>query len=151
MNKKMILYILGSILKAEAVLLLLPMIVGVIYGERSSSAFLITILITLALGFLMSIKRPKNKTIYAREGFVVVALAWIVMSLTGALPFTISGAIPSYIDAFFETVSGFTTTGSTILSEVEALPKCMLFWRSFTHWIGGMGVLVFVLAIVPLA
>lgn len=147
----MILYILGSILKAEAVLLLLPMIVGVIYGERSSSAFLITILITLALGFLMSIKRPKNKTIYAREGFVVVALAWIVMSLTGALPFTISGAIPSYIDAFFETVSGFTTTGSTILSEVEALPKCMLFWRSFTHWIGGMGVLVFVLAIVPLA
>lgn len=149
MNYRMVFYTLGYIFKTEAILMLLPGIVAVIYGE-SVMPFVITIILLLAFGFGLSPKKPKNNVIYARDGFMIVALSWVFMSMFGALPFVIDGAIPNFIDAFFETVSGFTTTGSTILSNVEAVPKSLLFWRSFTHWVGGMGVLVFVMAIVPL-
>ena len=150
MNYGMIRYILGKMLMIEGVLLLLPALVSLIYGEKSGFAFLIVAALLLVL-FLAMGKKPKDTMIYAKEGFVIVALAWILWSAFGALPFVISGAIPSYIDAFFETVSGFTTTGSTILTDIEALPRGMNFWRCQTHWIGGMGVLVFVMAIVPLS
>lgn len=151
MNRRMVLYMLGSVVKIEALLLLLPLITAFIYGETNSvNAFLISIAIALAVGFAMTLlARPGSKVIYAREGFVTVALSWVFLSLVGSLPFVISGEIPSFIDAFFETVSGFTTTGATILTDVEAMSKSMLFWRSFTHWVGGMGVLVFVMAIIP--
>ena len=150
MNRRMVFFLVGQILKAEAALLALPLIVSLLYKESGYLSFLITIGIALVLGFgLTLISRPKNKVIYAKEGFVVVALAWLVMSAVGALPFVISGSIPSYVDALFETVSGFTTTGSSLIPDVEGLEHGILFWRSFTHWIGGMGVLVFVLAVIP--
>ena len=149
MNKKMIVYVLGRTLLIEAVLLVLPLITAVIYGE-SVVPFLIPIVLLLAIGFITGMKKPKNASLFARDGLAVVALVWIFMSAFGALPFVISGDIPNYIDAFFETVSGFTTTGSTILTDVEALTYSGLFWRSFTHWVGGMGVLVFVMAILPM-
>ncbi len=148
MNYRMLLYILGRILGTEAILMILPLICAAIYQENLLP-FIIPILILLAIAVVLSFKKPKETSISSREGFICVALAWIVMSAFGALPFTISGEIPSYVDAFFETVSGFTTTGASILSDVEAMSKGLLFWRSFTHWIGGMGVLVFVLAIMP--
>ncbi len=148
MNYRMIGYLLGIILLIEAVLLCLPMMVALLYGE-SPFPFLITIGILVLTALLPVLFRPKNTRIYAKEGFVVVASAWILMSLFGALPFVFSGAIPNYIDAVFETVSGFTTTGASILTAVEGLPYGILFWRSFTHWVGGMGVLVFMLAILP--
>lgn len=151
MNKKMIAYVLGHIMRVEAALMILPLIVSLYYKEKSGYAFVATILILLALGFAISFKKPKNTVIYAKEGFVIVALSWIILSAFGGLPFFISGEVPNYVDCFFETVSGFTTTGSSILKEVELLSNSMLFWRSFTHWVGGMGVLVFVLAIIPLA
>lgn len=150
MNIRMIRHILGNILRVEAVLLVLPAFVGALYGE-DISAFAITMGILLVVGTAMSFRAPRNSAIYARDGVMVVALAWVLLSAFGALPFFISGAIPHYVDAFFETVSGLTTTGSTILVDIEAMPMGMLFWRSFTHWVGGMGVLVFVLAIIPLA
>ncbi len=141
---------IGQMLVTEAVLLVLPLIVSAIYSESCLTAFLITIGIALVSGgLLMLLCRTKNQVIYAKEGFVTVSLVWIAMSLVGALPFYISGEIPSYIDAFFETVSGFTTTGASILSDVESMSHGLLFWRSFTHWVGGMGVLVFVMAIIP--
>ncbi len=151
MNRRMVLYMLGSVVKIETLLLLLPLVAALIYGEATSiNAFLISIAAALAIGFAMTLlARPGSKVIYAREGFVTVALSWVFLSLVGSLPFVISGEIPSFIDAFFETVSGFTTTGATILTDVEAMSKSMLFWRSFTHWVGGMGVLVFVMAIIP--
>lgn len=150
MNRRMVLNTVGHILIAEAALLLLPAIVSVIYLEKCVWAFLITIGIALALGLILKFaSRPDNKVIYAKEGFVIVTYAWVLMSAIGALPFFISGEIPNYIDAFFETVSGFTTTGASILTDVEAMSKGLLFWRSFTHWIGGMGVIVFVMAIIP--
>ncbi len=149
MNKRMIIYMLGRIALVEAVLLILPLVCALIYKETTIIAFLITIGIAVTFGYLCSVLKPKNKTIYAREGFVIVALAWILMSALGALPFYLSREIPHYYDAFFETVSGFTTTGASILNNVEALSKGMLFWRSFSHWIGGMGVLVLVMAIIP--
>ncbi len=148
MNYRMLIYLLGAILMTEAALLLLPLSVALIYGE-SVMPFLYTILILLAVSVPAVLSRPKKRKIYAREGFVCTALAWILMSMFGGLPFLFSGAIPSYIDCVFETVSGFTTTGSTILTAVEHLDKSVLLWRSFTHWVGGMGVLVFVLAIIP--
>ncbi len=148
MNYRMVLYILGRILGAESALMILPLICSICYGE-SVLPFAIPILILDVLAFLLSFKKPKRTDISSREGFMCVALAWILMSAFGALPFVISGDIPHYIDAFFETVSGFTTTGSSILTDVEALGYGILFWRSFTHWVGGMGVLVFVLAIMP--
>ena len=151
MNKSIILHILGWILNFEAAFMILPLIVSIIYGEKSGFAFLITIGICLIIGIPLSIKKPKNRVFYAKEGFISVALGWILLSIIGTIPLYISGQIPHFVDALFEIISGFTTTGSSILSDVEALDYCMLFWRSFTHWIGGMGVLVFILAILPLA
>ena len=151
MNYGMIVYILGTILKAEAILMSLPALVAFLCGEGDLVPMLAAILIASGAGLLFTFKKPKNTVIYAKEGFVVTALSWVVMSLVGALPFVFAGAIPSYIDAVFETVSGFTTTGASILTDVEGMSRGLLFWRSFTHWVGGMGVLVFLLAIVPLA
>ena len=151
MNYGMIVYILGTILKAEAILMSLPALVAFLCGEGDLVPMLAAILIASGAGLLFTFKKPKNTVIYAKEGFVVTALSWVVMSLVGALPFVFAGAIPSYIDAVFETVSGFTTTGASILTDVEGMSRGLLFWRSFTHWEGGMGVLVFLLAIVPLA
>lgn len=146
----MVIYLVGTVIKLEAALMLLPAIVSLIYKEQSVIYFAYSIIIALVSGFAMTlISKPGNKVIYAREGFVIVALAWLSLSAVGALPFFLSGEIPNYLDAFFETVSGFTTTGASILPNVEALSHGMLFWRSFTHWVGGMGVLVFMMAIVP--
>jgi len=149
MNYRMIGRVLGYILLTEAVLMVLPLLVAVLYGE-SVMPFVIPILALLAVGGLLRAATPKRTSMYAKEGFVVVSLAWIVMSAFGALPFVISGDIPHFVDAFFETVSGFTTTGASILTAVEPLRYSSLFWRSFTHWVGGMGVLVFVMAILPM-
>ncbi|MDO4420127.1 MAG: TrkH family potassium uptake protein [Ruminococcus sp.] len=150
MNRRMVLNTVGHIILAEAALLILPAIVSVIYLEQCVWSFLITIGIALALGLVFKfVSNPGNKVIYAKEGFVIVTYAWILMSAIGALPFFLSGEIPNYVDAFFETVSGFTTTGASILTDVEAMSRGLLFWRSFTHWIGGMGVIVFVMAIIP--
>ena len=144
MNGKMVRYILGRMLGVEALLLPLPAFVGILYGEEKEAlTFVIPAVILTCIFVIAGRKRPEGQVIYGKEGMVVVASAWITWSLFGALPFTLSGSIPNFVDAFFETVSGFTTTGSSILRDVEALPQCMLFWRSFTHWIGGMGVLVF--------
>lgn len=150
MNRRMVFYTVGHIATVEAALLLLPALVSLIYLEKSGISFLITAALSLTVGlaFILLFK-PKSRMIYAKEGFAIVAYAWLLLSAIGALPFVIGGAIPSYVDAFFETVSGFTTTGASILTDVEALDHCMLFWRSFTHWIGGMGVLVLVTAVVP--
>ncbi|MBQ7291762.1 MAG: TrkH family potassium uptake protein [Clostridia bacterium] len=154
MNYRIVSHTVGRILQIEAVLMLLPLAVSIIYVEQDGAAsiwaFLISIGISLALGlFLTYVLGKNNKLLFAREGFAIVALAWLAMSAVGALPFVISGYIPSFVDAFFETVSGFTTTGASILTDVEALSHGMLFWRSFTHWVGGMGVLVFIMAILP--
>jgi len=146
----MIGYYIGRILLVEAVLLLLPTVVALLYRE-SPLPYLTAAGALLAVGALLSARKPKRATLFARDGFAVVALAWLLMSAFGALPFVLSGDIPNFIDAFFETVSGFTTTGSTILTEVEPLSRAGLFWRSFTHWVGGMGVLVFVMAVLPMS
>lgn len=151
MNKSIILHILGWILNVEAVFMLLPLIVSIIYREQSGVYFLIAIGICLVPGIPLSLRKPKNTIFFAKEGFITVALGWIILSIMGSLPFFISGEIPDYVNALFEVISGFTTTGASILSDVEALSQCMLFWRSFTHWLGGMGVLVFILAILPMA
>ncbi|MEJ8735052.1 TrkH family potassium uptake protein [Mediterraneibacter sp. ICN-202921] len=150
MNKRMILYILGKMLGVEGAVLLIPALVSFLYGEESSLSFLIVSVVLGLLFFLFGKKAPQEKTIYGKEGFVIVGIAWVLWSLFGALPFFLSGSIPNYLDAFFETVSGFTTTGSTILTDIEILPKGIAFWRSLTHWIGGMGVLVFVMMLTTL-
>ncbi|MEE1012622.1 MAG: potassium transporter TrkG, partial [Acutalibacteraceae bacterium] len=149
MNYKMISYYIGRILLVEGILLIFPAIGALIYGDDTLIAFAVTIASLAVTGLIAVKQKPQKTNIYAKEGYVIVALSWILMSLFGALPFFVSGHIPNFIDAFFETVSGFTTTGSTILTNVEALPKSLLFWRSFTHWIGGMGILVFMIAIMP--
>jgi len=149
MSIKSILYVLGKILFIEALLMLLPLTVSIIYGDGSLFAYIITTVILFAISTPSIIFKLKKPVIRAREGLVITGFAWIAVSLFGALPFCISGDIPNYLDALFETVSGFTTTGSTILSDIEALSPSNLFWRSFSHWIGGMGVLVFALAILP--
>lgn len=131
--------------------MLLPMAAAVVYQETSGFAFLICAVLCLVIGTLLSLKKPKKTTYYAKEGYISVALGWIVMSIMGCLPFVFCGEIPSFVDALFEIISGFTTTGASILPDVEAMSKCMLLWRSFSHWVGGMGVLVFILAILPLA
>lgn len=151
MNYSMIRYILASVLTFEGIFLLLPAIVGGVYGEEQGWTYLILAISCIGLGLLGRLKKPRSKVFYSKEGFASVALSWILLSLVGAIPFVITGEIPSYVDALFETISGFTTTGSSILSDVEALSKATLFWRSFTHWVGGMGVLVFILAILPLS
>ncbi|NLF49298.1 MAG: TrkH family potassium uptake protein [Acholeplasmataceae bacterium] len=149
MNLRYVLHQVGNILKVEAALLSLPLVISIIYGESTVYAFLIPIALLLAIGFLLTYKKDIDRTIYAKEGFAVVGISWIFMSLFGTLPFVISQEIPNFINAFFETVSGFSTTGASILEDVESLSKGMLFWRSLTHWIGGMGILVFFLAIMP--
>lgn len=145
MNYKMVLYTMGRVVLLEAAFLVLPMAVSLLYGERCAVSFGLTILVALAVGFLLTfLCRGSHGTSSIKDGFMIVALTWIMLSAIGALPFVFSREIPSYVDAFFETVSGFTTTGATILTDVEALSRGMIFWRSFTHWIGGMGILVFV-------
>ena len=151
MNRRMVFHILGKILLVEALLMLPSVVVGLIYWERATTAFIAPIIILAILGLALGAKKPKNREIYARDGFFIVGCAWVLMSLFGALPFYLSGYFKNFIDCFFEVVSGFTTTGASILSDIEALPNCILFWRSFTHWVGGMGVLVFVMAIIPLS
>ena len=146
----MIRYTLGWILLFETVFFAVPLITAAVYWEGAFFAFLISAAISGALGALMTFKKPQSTAIYAREGFVIVSLSWIALSLFGALPFMFSGATESFVDALFETASGFSTTGASIFGEVESLPKSILIWRSFTHWIGGMGVLVFVMAFLPL-
>ena len=146
----MICFVIGRILLTEAALLMLPMAVALGYGE-AAAPFLIPALLLALIGLLLGLRAPQKSSLYARDGFAVVALAWVLMSAFGALPFVISGDIPSFVDAFFETVSGFTTTGASILTEIEPLGRGVLFWRSFTHWVGGMGVLVFVMAILPMS
>lgn len=150
MNYSIIFYIISYVLKIEGFFLIAPAMVGVIYKEQEYLSFLICALIYILVGVLTTLKRPKNQVFYAKEGFVSVALSWFVLSIFGSVPFVLNGDIPNFVDAFFETVSGFTTTGSSILSDVEALSHCSLFWRSFSHWIGGMGVLVFILSVLPL-
>ncbi len=150
MNYKVIFNTIGRVAMAESALLLLPMFVSLIYGESCYLAFLLTAVFSLALGFVLCLCfKPKNHVIYAKEGFAIVALVWLGMAAIGAVPFVLCGDIPSYVDAFFETVSGFTTTGASIIKNVEILNHGTLFWRSFSHWVGGMGVLVFVMAIIP--
>ena len=151
MNTSIIRYVLGQVLRIEGFFLFLPCIVALIYQEASGFAFLGTALLCIMLGTLMTSRKAKSNIFYLKEGCITTSLSWIVLSIFGALPFCISGEIPSFTDALFETVSGFTTTGASIVSDVEALSHCVLFWRSFTHWIGGMGVLVFLLAIIPLS
>ncbi len=151
MNRRMVFRTIGRLLQIMALLLLVPATVAIIYREEKQLfAFTVTAIVSFILGFLITlVTKTKNRVIYAKDGFAITALAWIVMALVGAIPFMISGDIPSYVNAVFETVSGFTTTGASILTNVEALSRSALFWRSFTHWIGGMGVLVFVMAIIP--
>ena len=138
MNYRLIRNILGWLLLFECGFMLVPAITAIVYGESQLWYFLLTMLLCGGIGGLIVWKKPPNPVLYAREGFVIVALSWIVLSLFGALPFFLSGSIPNYVDALFETVSGFTTTGASILTAVEPLPKCILMWRSFTHWVGGM-------------
>jgi len=148
MNFRMIFFIIGQIMKIEGVSMFFPLIVGIVYGEYNSVySFGITLAILLVSGVLLTFKKPENNSIYAKEGFISVALAWIIMSVFGGIPFMIAGEITSPADCFFETVSGFTTTGATILTDIDGMSKSCHFWRAFTHWIGGMGILVFALAI----
>ena len=152
MNYKMIRYTLGILILFEALFLIVPAITAVVYSEWNSLiATAISMGICLVIGIPLSFKKPKNTKLFAKDGFVIVSLSWIALTAFGALPLVFSGSIPNYIDAFFEAASGFTTTGSSVIPAVEALPKSMLMWRSFMHWVGGMGVLVFIMAIMPLS
>ncbi len=151
MNYRIISYVLGCVLNIEAVAMVLPFLCSLIFDEQIKWVFPVCIVLCLIVGIPLIMAKPKNRNMFAKEGFVAVALSWIVMSIFGAMPFVISGSIPSFIDAFFETASGFTTTGASILTDVEALSKSLIFWRSFTHWIGGMGVLVFLVALLPMS
>lgn len=151
MNTSMIRYVLFQVMRIEGVFMLLPCIVSALYHDSVGLVYLIIAMCLIGIGSLGSIFKPKNMKIYLKEGCVTTALSWLVMSFFGCLPFVVTKEIPSFTDAFFETISGFTTTGASILSDVEALSHTALFWRSFTHWLGGMGVLVFILAIVPMS
>ena len=151
MNYAIVFRLLGYILMIEGTLLLLPAVTSLIYAEWAvMGVFLLTAAISAALGFALRTIKPRSKVFYMREGFAATALSWITISIMGAVPFVLTGCIPNPVDAMFETVSGFTTTGASILPGVEGLPNGILFWRSFTHWIGGMGVLVFLLSLLPL-
>ena len=149
MNYKMVSRTVGRLLWAEAIILCLPMLVSLYYKENLFHIYLIVIGILLGVGALFNIPKPEKHTLYAREGFVIVSFSWIIMSFFGALPFVFSGEIPSLIDAVFEVASGFTTTGATILVDIESISKSLLFWRAFTHWLGGMGIIMFVVAFLP--
>ena len=150
MNSSIIRKILGYVLVLEGLLLLLPCMVGLIYSEKEYKIYLIWSVITLLIGAVMVAKKNTNNVFYLKEGCIATALSWIFLSLFGAVPFYLTGEIPRFTDALFETVSGFTTTGASILNDVESLSHASLFWRSFTHWIGGMGVLVFILTVVKI-
>ena len=150
MNYRMIAYLSGVIILIEACFMLLPALVALMYGEQSGIWFLVTLAAAAAVGAALTRLKPAKRNMYAKEGFVITALAWIVISLIGAAPFSLSGQIPNYLDAVFEMVSGFTTTGASIVPNVELLDNCMNFWRCLSHWLGGMGILVFMLAIVNL-
>lgn len=149
MNHSMIRYILCKVMQVIGLLMFLPCITAIIYREREGIHYAVLAIILLLISSIGVYKKPKNSVFYAKEGAVLVALSWVIIGLIGAIPFCTTGEIPNYIDAVFETISGFTTTGASILTDVEALSKCSVFWRSFTHWIGGMGVLVFILAFLP--
>ena len=151
MNTSMIRYILGNILKLQALFLLLPSATALIYKEDTFVTYIVVAFSCFVLGLMMTWKKPEDHVFYLKEGCVATALSWIVLSLSGAFPFVLTGEIPHFIDALFETASGFTTTGSSILSNVEALSRSSLMWRSFSHWVGGMGVLVFLLAVIPMS
>lgn len=150
MNTKMLRYILSWVLKIEGILMVFPALVGALYREKQGIAYVLCGLLCVGTGFLLARKKPDHMEIYPRDGFVSVSLSWIILSVFGCLPFVMTGEIPHFVDALFEIVSGFTTTGASILKEVEPLSHASLFWRSFSHWIGGMGVLVFILAILPM-
>ena len=151
MNRSIIIYMLGWIMNIEALFMLLPVLTAAVYKENIGYIYLGVAVVCGLLGFAWTRKKPKTKMFFAREGFVTVSLGWIILSFFGCMPFVISGEIPHIIDAMFEIVSGFTTTGSSIIPKVEELSKASLMWRSFSHWIGGMGILVFILAILPMA
>ena len=151
MNRSIVIYVLGYILKTEGVLMSLPCFIALIYRETEGWAYFTVAMISILLGQLMTMRKPKDYIIYLKEGCVATSLSWILMGVIGAIPFMITGEIPSFINALFEMVSGFTTTGASILSDVEAVSRCSTTWRCFSHWIGGMGVLVFIIAIVPLS
>ncbi len=151
MNIRMTIYILGILLIFEGGFMAVPTATAAVYHEPELLLFAILAAALLLSGIIITRFKPKNKNLFARDGFVIVALSWLVLSFFGALPFYISGTIPKFVDAMFESVSGFTTTGASILHDLAPVPKCMLMWRSFTHWVGGMGVLVFIMAILPLA
>ncbi len=151
MNYAMVLKNLGILLVCEGLAMFPSLIVALIYGEKNVWSFLNTILILLVIGIALSVTKPKNKGLYVKEGFAIVAIGWLLVSFFGALPFYFSGAIPSLVDSFFESCSGFSTTGASILQQIEGLPRGILFWRSFTHWVGGMGVLILTMAILPSA
>lgn len=149
MNYAIIIYVLGYIFNFSALFMVLPCVAALAYQEKEGWWFLISAAVIGLIGFVLTRRKPENKKFYAREGMVVVALSWVSISVLGAVPYIVTGAIPDLTDALFETVSGFTTTGASILGDVEALPHCVLFWRCFTNWIGGMGVLVFIMAVLP--
>lgn len=151
MNYGSIRYIIGWILRVEGILMALPILTAIIYQEKSGWAFVAVAVFCMVVGTLLSAKKPKRTTYYAREGYISVALGWIVLSIMGCMPFVLSKEIPFFVDALFEMISGFTTTGASVVSDIEAMSRCMVIWRSFSHWVGGMGVLVFILAIMPLA
>lgn len=151
MNYKLMRYVIGWLIIFESVFMCLPALVAVAYREKAFFSFMVSIGLGMLSGGLLVLKKPENKEMYAKEGFVIVSVSWMILSIFGALPFVLSGCIPNVVDALFESVSGFTTTGATALGDIENLEKSILFWRSFTHWIGGMGVLVFIMAILPLS
>ena len=150
MNIKMLVYILGKVLLIEGALMLLPVVCGAFYAEKEFFVYLVLAAAYMIAGFFISLKKPKNMTVFIKDGCVATALSWLVLSICGCIPFMITGEIPSFTDAMFETASGFTTTGASILTNIEAMSHTSLLWRSLTHWIGGMGVLVFLLAVVPM-
>ncbi len=151
MNYRIISYVLGCVLNIEAVAMMLPFLCSLIFDEPNKWVFPVCALICLVVGIPLVIAKPKDRSMFAKEGFAAVALSWIFLSIFGAIPFMISGSIPNFIDAMFETASGFTTTGASILKGLDDLPRSIIFWRSFTHWIGGMGVLVFLVALLPMS
>lgn len=150
MNKRMILHIIGKMLGVEAAVVLIPAIIGLFYGEEEAKYFALTAALLLLIYLVIGRTKPEGRQIYGKEGLFIVASAWVLWSVFGALPFVISGVLPNYVDAFFEAVAGFTTTGSTVIDDIEGLSKCMNFWRAFMQWIGGMGVLIFVMMLTSL-